>query len=182
MTRAGNDGLKREARVLARKANRRYPDVLTELRDRRPSTSTELVLVCPSPSQPLDPGRCARPAGHHHLDGSLTWPCSHDPHHPSHVWDGYYQAADQAQHTDHERWLAALSPAEREAYEDQQAMETEAAMAEAGAEVYDPAGQYLEYVRDAADKEYWAAEAAEEARIDGYLADDNYFGYSASDT
>ncbi|WP_439681660.1 hypothetical protein [Embleya sp. MST-111070] len=118
MTRTGSDHLKRTARRIARATGRRYPDVLRELRRESRATplrqpSTELVRVCAGMAHPIEPGRCARPAGH---EGSWSW-CSSDPHLPSRIWEGYHRAADEARRIEEAQRLAALTPAEREAYE-----------------------------------------------------------------
>lgn len=96
MTKAGNDELKRQAREIRRRTGRRLPDILAEL-SRAPRTmrrpSTDLVLLCSGLAHPIDGGRCARPAGHHLLDGTWSW-CSPEPHLPARIWQGYHVEAD----------------------------------------------------------------------------------------
>ncbi|MFF1717220.1 hypothetical protein [Streptomyces sp. NPDC058268] len=142
MTKSGSDHLKRQAREIARGSGRRYPDVLRQLRreprpaPRRPP-SKELVLLCSGLAHPLDPGRCARPAGHQQLDGTWSW-CSSDPHLPAHIWQGHHQARDEAARAKNEAWLATLTPAERAAYEAEMEDAHWAAMADEAREPYDP--------------------------------------------
>lgn len=178
MTKSGHDHLKRRARQIARDTGRRFPDVLAELRSAvRPAAahtpSKELVLVCSELAGAFGAdGRCARPAGHHRLD-LLTWhsQCETDPHYPAHVWNGYFQARETADRTEHEAWLAGLTPAEREAYERQAEAEHWAEMAADAAEPYDPYEDKYRY--EAYEDELAAAEE------DGYGPgdeDDEYEG------
>lgn len=84
-TKTGRDHLKRQARQIARTTGRRFPDVLAELRRApRPSMrrpSTKLVLLCNGLAHLIDGGRCARPVGHHLLDGDGAAPCRGMSHH-----------------------------------------------------------------------------------------------------
>ncbi|MGW1815332.1 hypothetical protein ACWCQM_17465 [Streptomyces sp. NPDC002125] len=144
MTKTGSDHLKRRARQIARDTNRRFPDVLAELRGRRPASprtpSTELVPICSGLAGPFgEAGRCARPAGHHTLD-LLTRhsQCETEPHYPAHIWNGYFEARSAASQAEHEAWLAGLTPAEREEYERQAEEDHWAQMAADAAEPYDP--------------------------------------------
>ncbi|MFJ9239739.1 hypothetical protein ACIRJ3_32730 [Streptomyces anulatus] len=182
MTKTGSDHLKRQARQIARASGRRYPDVLAELRGapRRPPASKELVLRCRGFAHPLDGGRCAQPDGH---PGHWTW-CGPEPHFAVHVWQGYVEARDAAEHAKHEAWLAGLTPAERAEYEAEQEAAYEADMAWQAAEPYDPdAERDAEYALDAADEARWEAEMDERADDDGYvqLTDDEYYGTYAEE-
>ncbi len=166
MTKSGHDHFKRQARQIARDTGRSFPDVLAELRGTpRPKPSTDLVLVCSGWVHPLDGGRCARPAGHRNHDGSWGG-CSLDPHHPIHIWEGYFEARTAAEHAQHEAWLASLTPKERADYEAENEAEYWAQMAAEAEEPYDP---YEDKYRFADDD----LNAAEE---DGYGPDDEYYG------
>ncbi|MEV1040419.1 hypothetical protein AB0J01_27770 [Streptomyces sp. NPDC050204] len=165
MTKSGHDHLKRQARQTARATGRRYPDVLAELRRERqhaPATriprtpSTELVLRCRGFAHPLDGGRCAQPAGH---PGHWTW-CGDDPHFAVHIWLGYAEARDAAEHAKHETWLASLTPQQRAEYDTENEAAYYQEMADNAREPYDPDEERsIEYALDAADEERWAAEA-----------------------
>lgn len=167
MTRSGADHLKRQARELARTSGRRFPDVLAELRRQpRPTTarrpSKELVQLCPHPAHPIEGGRCARLAGHERLDDYGSWSCSLEPHLPAHVWQGYYDAADEARRTQDAAWLASLSPAARADWEAEQEAAYWAEMADAAREPYYPDDdKYQELVLDALDQERQAAETGD---------------------
>ncbi|MEU5476903.1 hypothetical protein [Streptomyces mirabilis] len=146
MTKSGTDYLKRTAREIARTTGRRYPDVLSQLRREHPhpaprrgcSGSKELVLVCSGLAHPIDGGRCARPADHQRFDNTPWTSCGDDPHHPVHIWHGYFQARDDAERARHEKWLASLTPQERAAYEAEAEADYWAQMAADAAEPYDP--------------------------------------------
>ncbi|WP_221360908.1 hypothetical protein [Streptomyces beigongshangae] len=176
MTKSGSDYLKRQAREIASSTGRRFPDVLAELR-RGPRTaawqpSKELVLVCNGMAHPIDGGRCARAAGHYHVDG---WSgCSWGPNDAVLVWAGYYEAQAQARRDQEDARRAALTPQER-ADED---AESEAAyweeMAEEAREPYDPYDdKYQELVWEAQDEARREAEAdhgdAGDPYVDSYL-------------
>ncbi|MEV7959555.1 hypothetical protein ACIO6T_44100 [Streptomyces sp. NPDC087532] len=182
MTKTGSDHLKRQARQIARTSGRRYPDVLAELRDapRRAPSSKELVLRCSSFIVPMYGGRCAQPDGH---PGHRTW-CGPEPHFAVHVWQGYTEARDAAEHAKHEAWLAGLSPTERAEYEAEQEAAYQvytayqADMAGEG-ESYDPDDERnAEYALDAADEAWWEAEMDERADDDGYvqITNEEYYG------
>ncbi|KAB1978515.1 hypothetical protein [Streptomyces triticiradicis] len=184
MTKTGSDHLKRQARQIARSSARRYPDVLAELRgtSRRPP-SKDLVLLCSGLVHPLDGGSCARPAGRRLAEAGWGW-CSLEPHFPAHVWQGYVEARDTAEHAKHEAWLAALSPTERAEYEAEQEAAYWAQMAEEAREPYDPDEERsLEYALDAAAEERWEAEMNARADDDGYieLSDEEYYGTYADE-
>ncbi|MGW7314674.1 hypothetical protein [Streptomyces sp. NPDC054865] len=182
MTKSGSDHLKHRARTIARATGRRFPDVLAELRDSgsRPTApraaSKELVRVCSGLADPWgETGRCARPAGHHELD-RITWhsQCDADPHYPMHIWNGWFQAREAADRTEHESRQAAMSPAERDRYEQEQAQDYDSELAAEMAAAYDPEEErHAEAVLDAADEERWAAEA-EAHPDDVYDPDDEY--------
>ncbi|WP_143660272.1 hypothetical protein [Streptomyces sp. t99] len=177
MTKTGSDHLKRQARQIARASGRRYPDILAELRGapRRPPASKELVLRCRGLAHPLDGGRCAQPDGH---PGHWTW-CGPDPHYAVHVWQGYVEARDAAEHAKHEAWLAGLTPAERAEYEAEQEAAYWEQMAQDAREPDDPDYERdLEFALDAADEARWEAEMDERADNDGYvqLTDEEYYG------
>ncbi|WP_369228564.1 hypothetical protein AB5J52_48855 (plasmid) [Streptomyces sp. R39] len=176
MTKSGSDHLKRQARGIARTTGRRFPDVLAELRRApRPSTprpSTELVLLCNGLAHPIDGGRCARPAGHHLLDGTWSW-CSPEPDLPAHIWQGYHQAADEARQAQHEAWLASLTPAERADWEAEQEAANWADMAAEAREPYDHYDdKYDELVLDALDDERRSDETDFDEYDDGEWADE----------
>ncbi|MEV8335640.1 hypothetical protein [Streptomyces niveus] len=176
MTKTGSDYLKREAREIARTTGRRFPDVLAQLRRDAPATrrprrtpSTELVLRCRGFAHPIDGGRCAQVDGHPH---HWTW-CGPDPHFAAHVWQGYVEARDAAEHARHEAWLASLTPKERDEYEAENEAAYQQEMADAMREPYDPEEERsLEYAFDAADEARWAAEAENET--DGSQYDEEY--------
>lgn len=137
VTKTGTDYLKDQARKIARASNRRFPDVLAELRRAprsTPQASKELVLICPGLAHPLDPGRCARPAGHH---GTWSW-CASEPHLASHIWEAYHQARSDAERAQHEVWLASLTPEQRAEREAEAEDNYWAQMAADAAEPYDP--------------------------------------------
>jgi hypothetical protein len=176
VTKSGSDHLKRQARQIARTTGRRFPDVLAELRRApRPSTprhSTELVLLCNGLAHPIDGGRCARPAGHHLLDGTWSW-CSPEPGLAAHVWQGYHQAADEARQTQHEAWLASLTPAERADWDAEQQAAYWADMAAEAREPYDPYDdKHDELVLDALDDDRRADETDFDEYDDGAWADE----------
>ncbi|MFE3629356.1 hypothetical protein [Streptomyces goshikiensis] len=169
VTKTGNDHLKARARRIARDSGRRFPDVLAELRHapaRQPrDPSKELVLRCRGLAHIIDGGRCAQPAGH---PGQWTW-CGPDPHVAVHVWQGFVEARDAAEHAKHEAWLASLTPEERAAHEAEQEDAYWAQMAEDAQEPYDPeAERNLEYTLDAADEARWAADEAAREEAGGY--------------
>ncbi|MGW0672554.1 hypothetical protein [Streptomyces sp. NPDC002746] len=173
MTKAGSDHVKRQARKIRRVTGRRFPDVLAELRHApaRPPRhpSKELVLRCRGFAHIIDGGRCAQPAGH---AGHWTW-CGPDPHFPVHVWQGFVEARDAAEHAQHETWLASLSPEDRAAYEAEERAAYWDQMAQDAQEPYDPeAERNLEYALDAADEARWTEEAAFEG--DGGHDNDTY--------
>ncbi|GGJ59287.1 hypothetical protein [Streptomyces brasiliensis] len=106
----------------------------------------------------FDGGRCARPAGHHLLDGTWSW-CSLEPHLPAHIWRGYHDAADEDRRAQHEAWLASLTPAERAAWEADQEAAYWANMADEAREPYDPhEDKYAAMVLDELDEERRADE------------------------
>ncbi|MEU1824176.1 hypothetical protein ABZ502_17335 [Streptomyces abikoensis] len=172
MTKSGNDHLKRRARQIARASGRRYPNVLAELRGTpRQVPSKELVLLCSDFVHPIDGGSCARPAGHRHFERQWGW-CSLDPHFPGHVWQGYCEARDAADHAKHEAWLAGLSPQERAEHEAEEEAGYWAQMADEAREPYDPEEERsLEYALDAADEARWAAEDDAQEEAGGYDED-----------
>ncbi|RSN90117.1 hypothetical protein DMH26_28590 [Streptomyces sp. WAC 05379] len=163
MTKKGRDHLKRQARAIreATGRRRRHPDILAEL-SRNPRTpmrpSTELVLLCSGLAHPIDGGRCARPAGHHLLDGTWSW-CSPKSDLPAHIWQSYHDAADEAHRAQHDAWLASMSPSERAEWEAEQWAEYWADMAAEAREPYDPYDdKHHEFVLDALDEEIRDAE------------------------
>ncbi|MBT1098378.1 hypothetical protein [Streptomyces sp. Tu102] len=124
---------------------------------RRPSTA--LVLLCSGLAHPIDGGWCARPAGHHLLDGTWSW-CSPNPGLPAHIWQGYHDAADEAHRAQHDAWLASMSPSERADWGAAQEAAYWAEMADEAHEPYDPYDdKYQELVLDALDEERHSAEA-----------------------
>ncbi|MBI0311634.1 hypothetical protein JBF12_01000 [Streptomyces javensis] len=172
MTKTGNDQLKRRARRIARDTGRRFPDVLAELPgQRRRAPSKELVLVCSGLVHPIDGGHCARPAGHRMHEWGWGG-CSDDPHHPAHIWQGYFDARAAADRAQHEAWLASLTQEERAEYEAEEEAAYWADMADEAREPYDAqAEKSLEYALDAADEERWAAEAEAQEDASGYDED-----------
>ncbi|MFD5452194.1 hypothetical protein [Streptomyces sp. NPDC127100] len=184
MTKAGSDYLKNQAREIRRTTGRRLPDILAELRAPRRTPSKELVPLCKGFAHPIDGGRCAQVAGH---PGHWTW-CGSEPHFAVHVWQGYVEARNAAEHAKHEAWLVSLTPKERTEYEAEQEAAHWAQMAEDAREPYDPDEERaIEFALDAADEERWEAqreaEMAERADDDGYvdLTDDEYYGYYADE-
>lgn len=160
MTKSGNDHHKRQARRLrADGPRRRFPDLLAELTSPSrpaPRPSSELVLRCTGLAHPFDGGRCAREAGHQVLDGEWSW-CSPTAHLPVHVWRGYHAAADEERQAQHEARLAAMSPAERAAWEAEADAAYRPEMADAAREPYDPReDKYQEMGWDALGEDGWA--------------------------
>jgi hypothetical protein len=170
VTKNGQDHLKRRARALARTTGRRYPDVLAELRGApRSKPGAALVLVCSGWVHPIDGGRCARPAEHLNRDGGWGG-CSHDPHYPVDIWNGYFEAEAEARRAEHDAWLASLTPKERAQYEEESEAEYRAQMAAEAAEPYDDPHRFVD-----------PSEVEPASEESGYGPDDEYYDAEADE-